>query len=214
MSTNDLTEEKITDFVLDTLKQTPEIRTMQIMEALVRHLHACIREIEPSEAEWMTGVKFLTTTGKMCSDVRQEFILLSDTLGVTTLIDAINHRYPSGATANSVLGPFYLDNLPTVPSGSDISGRATGTPMYFAGRILDARDTPVCGAAVDIWHADGGGHYHVMRPGRRGGETAMRALMRTDEESRFWFRSVLPTSHPNTDHQPLQTIIPSTHPTH
>jgi len=117
MSTNDLTEEKITDFVLDTLKQTPAIRTKQIMEALVRHLHAFIREIEPSEAEWMTGVKFLTATGKMCSDVRQEFILLSDTLGVTTLIDAINHRYPSGATANSVLGPFYLENLPTVPSG-------------------------------------------------------------------------------------------------
>src|ERR1700682_5884372 len=162
MSTNDLTEEKITDFVLDTLKQTPEIRTKQIMEALVRHLHAFIREIEPSEAEWMTGVKFLTTTGKMCSDVRQEFILLSDTLGVTTLIDAINHRYPSGATANSVLGPFYLDNLPTVPAGSDISGGTPSTPMYFAGRILEPRDTPVSGAAGDIWHADGDGHYDVM----------------------------------------------------
>jgi hydroxyquinol 1,2-dioxygenase len=210
MSTNDLTEEKITDFVLDTLKQTPAIRTKQIMEALVRHLHAFIREIEPSEAEWMTGVKFLTATGKMCSDVRQEFILLSDTLGVTTLIDAINHRYPSGATANSVLGPFYLENLPTVPSGSDISGGTPGTPMYFAGRILDARDTPVSGAAVDIWHADGDGHYDVMRPGRRDGETAMRALMRTDEEGRFWFRSVLPTSYPIPDDGPVGAMMRAT----
>src|ERR1700754_5271742 len=101
----DLTEETITDFVLDTLKRTPDARTKTVMEALVRHVHAFIREVEPNEAEWMAGIEFLTATGKMCSDERQEFILLSDTLGVTALVYAFNPPYPSGATANSVLGP-------------------------------------------------------------------------------------------------------------
>jgi hydroxyquinol 1,2-dioxygenase len=204
---NDLTEETLTDFVLDTLKRTPDARTKAVMEALVRHVHAFVREVEPSEAEWMAGVAFLTATGKMCSDERQEFILLSDTLGVTALVDAINHRYPSGATANSVLGPFYFEDRPHAVPGSDISGGAAGTPMYFAGRILDDQDMPVVGAAVDIWHADGEGHYDVTHPAHRNGETAMRALLQTDEEGRFRFRSVLPVSYPIPDDGPVGMMV-------
>ena len=210
MTMTELTEETVTDFVLDTLRQTPDARTKAVMAALVRHLHAFVREVEPNEAEWMAGIEFLTATGKMCSDTRQEFILLSDTLGVTTLIDAINHRYPSGATANSVLGPFYFDERPIAAPGSDISGGASGTPMYFAGRILDDRDAPVVGAAVDIWHADGEGRYDVMHPDHRNGETAMRALLRTDEQGGFQFRSVLPASYPIPDDGPVGAMMRAT----
>jgi hydroxyquinol 1,2-dioxygenase len=210
MTTNDLTEQTITDLVLDTLEQTPEIRTRQVMETLVRHLHAFIREVEPSEAEWMAGIEFLTATGKKCSDVRQEFILLSDTLGVSTLVDVINHRLAPGATANSVLGPFYSENRPTVPAGSDISGGVSGTPMYFAGRILDSQGEPISDAAVDIWHADGDGGYDVMRPEHRDGETAMRALLRTDEEGRFRFRSIMPAFYPIPDDGPVGAMMRAT----
>jgi hydroxyquinol 1,2-dioxygenase len=204
---SDLTEETITDVVLDALKRTPDARTKAVMEALVRHVHAFVREVEPSEEEWIAGIKFLTATGKMCSDERQEFILLSDTLGVTALVDAMNHRYPSGATANSVLGPFYFEDRPRAVPGSDISGGAAGAPMYFAGRILDEQGAPVVGAAVDIWHADGEGHYDVTHPEHRHGESAMRALLQTDQEGRFRFRSVLPVSYPIPDDGPVGMMV-------
>lgn len=207
---NDLTEETITAQVLNDLRHTPDARTLQVMEALVRHLHAFVREVEPSDAEWKAGVEFLTATGKKCSDVRQEFILLSDALGVTTLVDAINHRYPSNATPNSVLGPFFFEARPSVASGTDISAGMPGMPMYFAGRILDGAGAPVPDAAIDIWHADGEGFYDVVRPGYREGETAMRALLRSDEEGRFHFRSVLPASYPIPDDGPVGAMMRAT----
>lgn len=100
-------EATITDAVLERVADTPDLRARQVSQALVKHLHAFIREIEPTEAEWEWGIRFLTETGRLCSDTRQEFILLSDTLGVSMLVDAINHRLPSGATETTVFGPFY-----------------------------------------------------------------------------------------------------------
>ena len=115
-------EATITDAVLQRVRAAKDDRIRQVSEALVRHLHAFVREIEPTQAEWEAGIDFLTRTGQMCDDKRQEFILLSDTLGVSMLVDAINHRTPEGATETTVLGPFYVQRAPEHPLGADISG--------------------------------------------------------------------------------------------
>lgn len=148
----DLNETTITDAVLGTLSGTPSPRLRAVMSALVQHLHAFVREVEPTEAEWISAITFLTRTGQTCTDVRQEFILLSDTLGVTMLVDAINHRVPGGATENSVLGPFFFANRPIAVNGSDISGGLAGEPLYFEGLVTshDGRPIPEPGSMSGI----------------------------------------------------------------
>jgi hydroxyquinol 1,2-dioxygenase len=190
----DADEHAITEAVLRTFAGTPNPRTRQIFEALVRHLHAFVREVEPSEDEWRQGIAFLTRTGQLCTDTRQEFILLSDTLGVTMLVDALNRRHRADATENSVLGPFYRENRPTVANGADISGGLPGAPLFFEGHVVDPAGQPIAGALVDVWHADAQGHYDCDIPGRE--EPAMRALFRTDGAGCFRFRSLMPASYP------------------
>lgn len=208
--TTDATEATITGQVLAALAGTPDPRLKAVMSALVRHLHAFVREVEPTEPEWMAGIEFLTRTGKMCSDVRQEFILLSDVLGVTTLVDAVNHRLPGGATENSVLGPFFFEQRPEVVNGTDISSGLPGKPMLFVGRVIDLDGRPVAGAQVDVWHSDAEGHYDVMLPDHDGVRTAMRALLRTQADGRFWFRSILPASYPIPGDGPVGDMMRAT----
>jgi len=128
-------ENTITDAVLERLKGTSDPRVRQVSEALVRHLHAFVREIRPTQKEWEYGIDFLTRTGHMCDDKRQEFILLSDTLGVSMLVDAINHPVPEGATETTVLGPFFVQAAPEKSSGDDISGTMEGDPMLVTGSV-------------------------------------------------------------------------------
>src|SRR6202008_4398646 len=137
---------------LERVAAAADPRARQVSEALVRYLHAFVREIEPTQAEWAAGIEFLTRTGHMCDDKRQEFILLSDTLGVSMLVDAINHRLPAGATETTVLGPFYAPP-PEFASGADIRGHLQGRPMYVAGCVADADGRPIAGAQVDVWHS-------------------------------------------------------------
>src|SRR4051795_10680648 len=131
-------EATITDAVLQRVRAAKDDRIRQVSEALVRHLHAFVREIEPTQAEWEAGIDFLTRTGQMCDDERQELILLSDTLGVSMLVDAINHRAPQGATETTVLGPFYVASAPEFPLGSDISGGMPGEAMFVSGSVASA----------------------------------------------------------------------------
>jgi hydroxyquinol 1,2-dioxygenase len=187
-------EHAITEAVLRTFSGTPNPRTQQILEALVRHLHAFVRDVDPSEDEWRQGIAFLTRTGSLCTDTRQEFILLSDTLGVTMLVDALSRRHRAGSTENSVLGPFYRENRPTVANGADISGGLSGAPLFFEGHVVTLAGQPIAGALVDVWHADAQGHYDCDVPGRE--EPAMRALFRTDGTGSFRFRSIMPASYP------------------
>src|SRR5579883_1043106 len=126
-------------------------RLKQIMASVVTHLHAVIREVEPTIDEWMTAIKFLTETGHKCDDTRQEFILLSDTLGVSMLVDAINHRKPSGATESTVLGPFFVAGAPQKAMGDSISGDGDGEPVYVSGRVLDEAGQPIANATLDVW---------------------------------------------------------------
>src|SRR5690606_23735554 len=126
-----------------------------VMSSLIRHLNDFVREVELTEQEWLEGVRFLTETGRMCSDTRQEFILLSDTLGVSMLVDAINHRLPAGATETTVFGPFYVPGAPELPPWSNIAEGVGGTPCFVSGSVNDGAGRPVEGAVLDLWQTDG-----------------------------------------------------------
>ena len=193
----------ITDAVLERVAAAPDARVRQVSEALIRHLHDFVREIEPTQAEWAAGIAFLTRTGHMCDDKRQEFILLSDTLGVSMLVDAINHRQPAGATETTVLGPFYVEGPPEFPCGADISGGMAGQPLFVDGTVATLEGTPIAGAVVDVWHADAEGGYDVQRPG----DLAGRARLRTDAAGRFHFRTTRPSSYPVPHDGPVGQML-------
>ena len=191
----DFDEHNITDAVLDRVANANSPRAREISEALVRHLHAFVREVKPTIEEWEAGIHFLTETGKMCSDTRQEFILLSDTLGVSMLVDAINHRLPKGATETTVLGPFFVADAPELPLGADISGTMKGRPLYVEGSVRSVDSKPLAGAIVDTWHSDDDGFYDVQHLDEVGG-LALRGRFRTDADGRFRFWSIVPKFYP------------------
>lgn len=189
----DIPEDAITRTVLDHLQTTADPRLRRISEAVVRHLHALVREIEPTQEEWRAAIDFLTRTGHLCTDTRQEFILLSDALGVSMLVDAVNHRHPRGATETTVLGPFYVEDPQPFANGADLSGGMSGTPMLIRGSVAAADGRPLADAVVDVWHADDQGFYDVQqRPDARAG----RGRLRTDAGGRFHCWSVRPVSYP------------------
>jgi hydroxyquinol 1,2-dioxygenase len=144
----------------------------------------------------------------MCTPTRQEFILLSDVLGVTMLVDALNNRRPANATQNSVLGPFFRQDRPQHADAADISGGLPGTPLFFQGRVVNGEGAPVTGAAVDVWHSDSEGHYDVDVPGQA--DPAMRALLRTEESGHFSFRSIRPSSYPIPGDGPVGELLSAT----
>ncbi|MYS24280.1 hydroxyquinol 1,2-dioxygenase [Streptomyces sp. DvalAA-14] len=190
----DLLGDTITDAVISTLRDTEDARLAELLPALVRHVHAFVREVGLTQQEWARAVDFLTRTGQLCTPARQEFILLSDVLGVTMLVDALGNERPAAATQNSVMGPYFRDDRPRRPDGADISEGVPGSPLFFEGLVLDHRGAPVAGAGVDVWHSDADGHYDIELPDRT--DPAMRALFRTDEAGRFTFRSIRPSSYP------------------
>ncbi|WPB87041.1 intradiol ring-cleavage dioxygenase [Sediminicoccus rosea] len=204
----DFDETSITDAVLERLSATPDPRMRQVSQALVRHLHAFVREVEPSFEEWQAAIGFLTRTGQMCDDKRQEFILLSDTLGVSMLVDAINHRLPEGATPTTVLGPFYVENAPELPLGAEVAQAMKGERLHVSGQVKSAGGGPIAGAVVDIWHSDEDGFYDVQRPAEA--EASLRARFRTDAEGRFHFWTLLPTSYPVPDDGPVGDLLRAT----
>jgi len=199
-------EKNITDAVLERFvgSQTPRARA--VSEALARHLHAFVREIEPTFEEWEAGVNFLTEVGKKCSATRQEFILLSDTLGVSMLVDAINHRLPEGATETTVLGPFFVRDAPVMPLGADIAPGKPGEPLFIEGSVRGADGQPLAGAMVDVWHSDKDGYYDVQQYDD-GGEMTMRARFATDQAGRFHLWTIVPSFYPIPDDGPVGDML-------
>ncbi len=181
-------------------------RLRQIMESFVSHLHAFIKDVEPTTQEWETAIDFLTKTGQICSDTRQEYILLSDVLGVSMLVDAINHRRPDGATENTVFGPFHVDGAPERAMGDTISLDGKGESCLFHGRVLDLDGVPVEGAVVDVWSDNADGFYDVQQPGVQP-EWNNRGVFRTGADGRYWFRGVKPVSYPIPDDGPVGQML-------
>jgi hydroxyquinol 1,2-dioxygenase len=204
----DFDEHTITEEVIDRFKETPDPRLKTILDSLVRHLHDFVRDVEPSFSEWMGAIEFLTRTGQICSGARQEFILLSDTLGVSMLVDAINHRVPAGATETTVLGPFYVEDPPLFADGADISAGLPGEPLYVDALFASADGEPLAGATVDVWQSDSEGYYDVQRPDLEG--AALRGRLRTDESGRVRFWSITPTAYPIPDDGPVGQMLTAT----
>ena len=200
-----LTEGNLTDAVLAKLEGATDARFKEIMGSLIRHVHGFIREVELTEREWLIAIQFLTATGKKCDDKRQEFILLSDTLGVSMLVDAINHRKPDGATETTVLGPFYVSDAKEMPMWSDIAGDAPGEPAYLSGRVLDVGGKPIAGAVLDVWQTDGEGYYDVQRPG--GNEQYARGKFATGADGCYGFKTVKPVSYPVPTDGPVGKML-------
>ena len=202
---SNLTEQNLVDAVLKKLESAKDPRFKQVMTSLIKHLHAFVRETELTEAEWFTGIQFLTATGQKCDGKRQEYILLSDTLGVSMLVDAINHRKPGGATETTVLGPFYVPGAKNMPMWADIAQEAPGEPAYVFGRVLDVGGKPIAGATIDVWQTDGEGFYDVQRPG--GNESYARGKFTTAADGRYGFRTVKPVSYPVPTDGPVGKML-------
>ena len=198
-------ENTITQAVLERVADARSPRIRQISEAVVRHLHNLVREIRPSQEEWAFAVDFLTRTGKMCDDKRQEFILLSDTLGVSMLVDAINHGGGEGVTESTVLGPFYVEGPPEPPHGADIAGGVEGEPLLVTGTVATPDGEPLADAIVDVWHSDDHGFYDVQKGA--GESTAMRARFRSDAGGRFHFWTIKPAAYPIPDDGPVGDML-------
>jgi catechol 1,2-dioxygenase len=170
-------------------------RFQEVMAILVRHLHAAVREARLTQDEWMSGIEFLTAVGHMCTDWRQEFILLSDVLGISMLVDAINHQRPAGSTENTVLGPFYVSAAPHYANGANICLDGKGEALVVRGRVVDLNGDPVVGATLDVWSANEDGFYDVQQQGIQP-DFNLRGVFTTDVEGRYWFRTAKPRYYP------------------
>jgi len=209
----DFSEKNITEAVIERFRNTPDPRLKTIVNSLVRHMHAFVRDTELTFDEWRFAVDFLTRTGHMCDGNRQEFILLSDTLGISMLVDAINHRLPAGATETTVLGPFYVENPPEFPLGFDVSRGLKGEKTFVQGTVSSAGGgplggAPLSGAVIDIWQSDSDGFYDVQRTDLA--EPTLRGRFRADAEGRFHFWSILPQPYPIPHDGPVGQLLEAT----
>jgi len=201
----------LTDAVIGRLSECQDPRFKQVMTSLVRHLHNFARDVDLKPEEWMTAIEFLTACGKACDEKRQEFILLSDTLGVSMLVVALDHaralKGRTGATQPTdatVQGPFFWEGAPEMALGSDIAPGVAGEPALYSGRVTDLEGKPLAGALLDVWSGDGEGVYDMQR--EDGGMRA-RARIHTDKEGRYWFWSIRPTYYPVPDDGPVGAML-------
>lgn len=185
---------------------TADPRLAEIVSAMTRHLHAFVKEVDPTSEEWLTAIRFLTAVGHTCTDWRQEFILLSDVLGVSSLVDAINSRRPNGATENTILGPFYVLDAPLRANGDTICLDGKGEKLLVRGRVTDSEGTPIAGAVVDVWQTSHDGFYDVQQRGVQP-EMNMRGRFQTDADGRFRFRSSRPRFYPIPDDGPVGALL-------
>ena len=199
-------QHNVTEAVIDRLANCNDPRLKELLTSLVTHLHDFVRETRLTEQEWMQGIGFLTDTGHMCTAQRQEFILLSDTLGVSMLTVALNQARPLGATEATVFGPFHVADAPPVEAGTDIACGAPGQSLFVDVEIVDLDGQPVAGASVDVWQADDEGLYDVQRP-ELGGERRARAVLRTDAAGRTHFRTIVPTAYPVPTDGPVGRML-------
>jgi hydroxyquinol 1,2-dioxygenase len=201
-----LTENNLTAAVLARLRGAPDARMKQIMTSLIRHVHGFVREVGLTPEEWKTGIDFLTAVGHITDDKRQEFILLSDTLGVSAMVDLVHHsRQSANGTDSSLLGPFYREGAPEKAMGASISGETAGEPLVVSGTISDVRGRPIAGALLDIWQASPDGMYDIQDANQP--DMNLRGKFRTDSDGRYEFCSVKPKSYPVPHDGPVGILL-------
>ncbi|KAI5123963.1 hypothetical protein M0805_006375 [Coniferiporia weirii] len=201
------TEHTITDHV-NALhnKLCPDPRTLQLFTALINHLHAFARETKPTHSEWTKAIEFLTRAGKESTEFKNEFVLLSDCLGLSALLDEINHPKPPGCTESCEPGPFFTNDAPEKPSGSSIAADSTvGEPMFFEATVKNGKGEEISDAKAEIWQADGDGVYDVQYPGRT--EANDRARIVAKSNGYFCYRGILPTAYPIPDDGPIGDVL-------
>lgn len=200
------TEENSAEVVVSRTAADAEARLAEATAIIVKHLHAAIKELEPTQDEWFEAIQFLTKVGHTCDDWRQEFILLSDTLGVSMLVDAINNRKPTGASESTVLGPFHVPDAPELPMGSDICLDQKGEPMLVKGRITGTDGKPINKAKIDVWQANDEGFYDVQQKGLQP-EFNLRGVFQTGEDGAYHFKGVKPKFYPIPDDGPVGQLL-------
>lgn len=200
------TEEASVETVNARMGQNINPRLAEVMSCLVKHLHAFAKEIHLTQEEWDYGIDFLTKTGQICSAERQEFILLSDVLGFSMLVDAINNRRPAGATENTVFGPFHVADAPIREMGANISLDGKGESCLFEGAVIDLHGNPIEGACVDVWSDNADGFYDVQQPGIQP-KWNNRGRFFTGKDGRYSFVGIKPVSYPIPDDGPVGQML-------
>ncbi|MFE4967387.1 intradiol ring-cleavage dioxygenase [Streptomyces sp. NPDC056660] len=203
------TEDAVTTEAVESLRGTDDPRLREVLAALIRHLHAFARETRLTQREWETAVAFLTATGQTCTDTRQEFILLSDVLGLSMLVETVNGHSDPGGTESTVLGPFHMTESPVRELGADIDLVGTGEPCVVSGVVRSADGTPLPGAVLDVWQADPHGFYDVQQPDVQPPGNG-RGLFTADGEGRFWFRTCVPSAYPIPTDGPVGALLKAT----
>lgn len=204
-----MTGHELTRTVLERLAATPDERLREVMTSLVEHLHAFAVDVGLREEEWLAAVRFLTETGQACTDTRQEFILLSDTLGLSSLVDDLSRPAEDGATESTILGPFYVPGAPfREPGASIVDTDLGGTPLLVEGLVTDTAGRPLPGAVVDVWQTAPNGLYDVQDAAQP--EHNLRGRFRTDEAGRYRLRTVRPVSYPIPDDGPVGRLLRAT----
>lgn len=199
----------ITDESIRRLKDTPDSRLREVMTLLMYHLHAFVRDVKPTQAEWLAAIQFLTAIGQKCDKERQEFILLSDTLGVSMLVDAINHRDQArGATESSVLGPFYREGAPVYPNGAAIYKNTAGDPVTVRGTVRSSTGKPIAGALVDVWQTAPNGFYYSQDPEQA--EFNLTGRFYTEADGTYRFVTLRPHSYPIPTDGPVGDMLRAT----
>ena len=200
-----LDQNTITDAVLARHAQACDPRFREILTSLVTHLHAFAREVRLTEAEWFQGIEFLTRCGHITDDKRQEFILLSDVLGLSMLTVAMNNDKPAGCTEATVFGPFHVEGAPHYPLGADIANGARGIPCVVRGTVRDIDGRPVPGARLDVWQSDEDGLYDVQHAGLA--QAQARGILEADGDGRYHFRSILAVPYATPHDGPVGDLL-------
>ena len=200
-------EEELTRVVIESFEGAPDARLKEILQSAVHHLHSFLRDVRLTEAEWKQGIDFLTAVGHITDDRRQEFILLSDTLGASMQTIAINNEAHGDATEATVFGPFFLEHAPRIDLGGDIAGGAPGQPCWVEGVVRDIHGGALAGARIEVWEADEDGFYDVQYGDDR---VAGRAHLFSGDDGAFRFWAVTPTPYPIPHDGPVGAMLAAT----
>lgn len=190
--------------VLTSFDTAADPRTREILRAVTTHLHALVNELQPTQSEWEQAIDFLTAVGEKCDPTRQEFVLLSDVFGVSTLVETLNEH--DHGTQGTVLGPFHMTESPRRALGESIDLVGAGTPCLVTGTVTDIQGSPLSGAIIDIWQCNAEGFYDVQQPDMQPAGNG-RGVFSADQDGRFWFRSVVPSHYPIPTDGPVGELL-------